>query len=159
MNFPRTAKGCDPNQGVTAIASRVDKSHPARVASSVDHTVAMNIRGTFAAIQGAVARPASGSRIITIGSSHADRAHPPGTPLYAMTKAAVAGSTGALGPRAGTTRHQRNVIQSGPVVTDTNPRTGEFAETIRALLTPYRYGHREDVANAVAYLADPRNGT
>lgn len=94
-----------------------------------------------------------GGRIITIGSVNADRIHFPGGSLYAMTKAAVAGLTRDLGPRAITV----NNIQPSPVETDMNPASGPFAEDMKRHLALGRFGRSEEIAAFVSYLAGPES--
>jgi 3-oxoacyl-[acyl-carrier protein] reductase len=118
-----------------------------------DRVVAINLRGAFVAIQQAVPHMRSGGRIIMIGSVQADRVALPGMSVYAMTKAAIAGLTRALARELGPRGITVNVIQPGPIATDANPETGKHADMVRNLLALGRYGHPDDVANAVAYLA------
>ena len=94
-------------------------------------------------------------RIITIGSINADRAPMPGLSVYAMTKAAVAGLTRALARELGPRGITVNVVQPGPIDTDMNPDTGDFADTNRNFIALGHYGRADDVASVVAYLAGP----
>jgi 3-oxoacyl-[acyl-carrier protein] reductase len=123
-----------------------------------DRSVAINIRGVFAAIQRAVPHMDSYGRIITIGSINADRVPVPGLSVYAMTKAAVAGLTRALARELGPRGITVNVIQPGPIATDMNPDSGEFADMTRQFIALGHYGQAQDVASAVAYLAGPEAG-
>lgn len=79
------------------------------------------------ALQAAAPHLGQGGRIITIGSINADRVPMPGTGVYSLTKAAVAGLTrglaGELGPRGITV----NTVQPGPTKTDMNPDSSPFA--------------------------------
>jgi 3-oxoacyl-[acyl-carrier protein] reductase len=54
-----------------------------------------------------------------------------------------------LGPRGITV----NTIQPGPVATDMNPDSGEFADTVRSLTAVGHYGQPHDIADAVGFLA------
>jgi len=70
----------------------------------------------------------------------------------------VAGLTRGLardfGPRSITV----NNIQPGPIDTDMNPSEGEFAESLKRLMALKRYGHVNEIAALVAYLAGPEAG-
>ncbi len=48
-----------------------------------------------------------------------------------------------------------NNVQPGPVDTDMNPDSGEFAESLKGLMALERYGRAEEIASFVAYLAGP----
>ena len=118
-----------------------------------DRLVTVNIRAVFVASQEASRHMSDGGRIITIGSTNADRMPFPGGSVYAMTKAAVAGLTRGmsrdLGPRGITV----NAVQPGPVDTDMNPASGPFADSLRALMALPRYGKPEEIAALVSHLA------
>lgn len=141
------------NAGVLALAPIDEFS-----LEEFDRSVAVNVRGVFAASQEAARHLGEGGRIITIGSVNADRMPFPGGSVYAMTKAAVAGLTRGmardLGPRGITV----NNVQPGPVDTDMNPAEGPFAESLKQLQALPRYGHVNEVAGLVAYLASPEAG-
>ena len=74
---------------------------------------------------------------------------------YAGTKSAIVGYTkGAardLGPRKITV----NVVQPGPVDTEMNPATSDFAAVLSATTALGRYGRPEEVAAAIVFLASP----
>ena len=120
-----------------------------------DRLVAINIRAVFAAIQRALPHLDTGGRIINIGSINADRVPGPGLAVYAMTKAAVAGLTRGLARDLGPRGITVNNVQPGPIATDMNPETGEFAEAAKQVMALGHYGHPRDVASAVSYLAGP----
>ncbi|MCP1603379.1 3-oxoacyl-ACP reductase family protein [Pseudomonas citronellolis] len=120
-----------------------------------DRTLAVNVRSVFVATQAAARHMGEGGRIITIGSTNAERMPFAGGGVYAMSKAAVTGLTRGfardLGPRGITV----NTVQPGPVDTDMNPDSGEFAESLKGLMALERYGRAEEIASFVAYLAGP----
>jgi 3-oxoacyl-[acyl-carrier protein] reductase len=120
-----------------------------------DRMVAVNIRGVFAALHYAAPQLSKGGRIITIGSNVAVRAGFPGTSVYAMSKAAVAGLVKGtaidLAPRAITV----NNIQPGPTTTD---MTKEVAEFVLPLIPLGRMGETREVAGLVSYLAREEAG-
>lgn len=120
-----------------------------------DKMVAVNIKGVFVATQTAAALMNNGGRIITIGSVAAERTIFPGVSVYAMTKAAVAGLTRGiardLAPRGITV----NTVQPGPIETEMNPADSQFADIIRGFVPLGHYGNKIDVAELVAFLANP----
>jgi len=123
-----------------------------------DRMLAINVRAVFVAIQQAIPHLGTDGRIITTGSIFADHAPRPGSAVYAMTKAAVAGLTRGLARELGPRGITVNVIQPGPTATDTNPDSGEFADAMRKLTAVGHYGHPADIASAVAYLASAEAG-
>ena len=123
-----------------------------------DRMLDINVKAVFAAIQRAVPHLGTGGRIITIGSVNADRVPTVGFSVYALTKAAVAGLTRGLVRELGPRGITINTIQPGPVATDMNPDTGDFADELRPLIATGQYGQPRDIASAVAYLAHPESG-
>jgi 3-oxoacyl-[acyl-carrier protein] reductase len=123
-----------------------------------DRTVAVNVRAVFVAAQAAARHMTEGGRIITIGSTNADRMPFAGGGVYAMSKAAVAGLTRGLARDLGPRGITVNNVQPGPVDTDLNPATGPFAESLKALMALPRYGSGDEIAGMVAYLASPEAG-
>jgi 3-oxoacyl-[acyl-carrier protein] reductase len=123
-----------------------------------DRMLAINVRAVFVAAQEASRHMGEGGRIITIGSTNADRMPFAGGGPYAMTKAAVAGLTRGLARDLGPRGITVNVVQPGPVDTDMNPATGPFAESAKSLMAIPRYGRGEEIAAMVAYLAGPEAG-
>jgi 3-oxoacyl-[acyl-carrier protein] reductase len=123
-----------------------------------DRTIAVNVRAVFVATQAAAKHMQAGGRIINIGSTNAERMPFPGGGVYAMSKAAlqglVQGLSRDLGPRGITI----NNVQPGPIATEMNPPTGEFAEMLTRQIAVLRYGTVEEVAGMVAYLASDEAG-
>ena len=99
-----------------------------------------------------------GGRIISIGSTNADRMPFAGGAVYAMSKAALVGLTNGLardlGPRCITV----NNVQPGPVDTEMNPDNTDFATSLKPLMAVGHYGQVEEIASFVAYLAGPEAG-
>lgn len=141
------------NAGVLAIAPIENFS-----LEDFDRTLAVNVRSVFVASQEAARHMTEGGRIITIGSTNADRMPFAGGSVYAMSKSAIVGLTRGmardLGPRGITV----NNVQPGPVDTDMNPENGDFAATMKGLMAIERYGRAEEIAAFVAYLAGPEAG-
>lgn len=120
-----------------------------------DRMIAVNIRGLFVATQESARHMREGGRIIHIGSCNSDRIPFAGGSVYALTKGAVAaftkGAARDLGPRGITV----NNVQPGPVDTDMNPGTGQFADLNRTFTALQRYGRTDELADFVAFLASP----
>jgi 3-oxoacyl-[acyl-carrier protein] reductase len=75
-----------------------------------------------------------------------------------MTKGAVAGLTRGLARELGPRGITVNVVQPGPIATDANPDSGEFADAMRQRTVLDHYGRPDDIASAVAYLSSPEAG-
>ncbi|MCQ3000584.1 3-oxoacyl-ACP reductase FabG [Pseudomonas syringae] len=123
-----------------------------------DRTLNINVRSVFIASQAAARHMGDGGRIINIGSTNADRMPFAGGGVYAMSKSALVGLTKGLARDLGPRGITINNVQPGPVDTDMNPASGEFAESLIPLMAIGRYGHAEEIASFVAYLAGPEAG-
>jgi 3-oxoacyl-[acyl-carrier protein] reductase len=75
-----------------------------------------------------------------------------------MSKSALQGLVKGLARDLGPRGITINNVQPGPVDTDMNPASGEFAETLKKLMALPRYGTVEEIAGMVAYLASPEAG-
>jgi 3-oxoacyl-[acyl-carrier protein] reductase len=115
----------------------------------------INVRGVAAAVRAAAPLLPQGGRIISIGTTGAERIPFAGAADYVASKAAVAAYTRGwardLGPRAITV----NVVQPGAIDTEMNPADGAFADTLKGMAALGRYGKPEEIAAAVAFLAGP----
>jgi 3-oxoacyl-[acyl-carrier protein] reductase len=82
----------------------------------------------------------------------------PGVVAYSATKGAVKmftqGLSRELGPRGITV----NNIQPGPIDTDLNPAGSGWAAPQTENTALKRYGHVEDIAAMVAFVASPEAG-
>jgi 3-oxoacyl-[acyl-carrier protein] reductase len=124
-----------------------------------DRTLAVNVRAAFVAIQAAVKHMKSGGRIITIGSCNAERVPFVGGGVYAMSKAALVGLVKGLSRDLGPRGITINNVQPGPIDTDMNPATSDFAKMLKdQVLAVPRYGTGDEIASLVAYLAGPEAG-
>ena len=122
-----------------------------------DRLMAVNVRGVFVASQEAANHMKEGGRIITIGSTNAERMPFAGGGVYAASKAAVAGLTKGLARDLGPRGITVNNVQPGPVDTELNPADGPFAESLKGLMALPRYGTGDEIASFVAYLAGPES--
>ncbi|MFS2157135.1 3-oxoacyl-ACP reductase family protein [Pseudomonas sp. Pseusp122] len=141
------------NAGVLAIGPLEDFSM-----EDFDRTLNINVRSVFIATQAAAQHMKEGGRIINIGSTNADRMPFAGGGVYAMSKSALVGLTKGLARDLGPRGITINNVQPGPVDTDMNPASGDFADSLIPLMAVGRYGHVEEVASFVSYLAGPEAG-
>jgi 3-oxoacyl-[acyl-carrier protein] reductase len=123
----------------------------------MDRMIDINVRGTLAATQAALKHMQSGGRIIMIGSAAGERVVVPGLVAYAATKGAVKMVTQGLSREVGSRGITVNNIQPGPIDTDLNPAKGEWAVPQKAATALDRYGHVDEVAALVAFVAGPES--
>jgi 3-oxoacyl-[acyl-carrier protein] reductase len=121
----------------------------------VDRVIDINLRGTLIATQAALKHIPDGGRIIMIGSCVGERLMAPGLAAYAATKGAVKMFSQGLSREVGSRGITVNNIQPGPIDTDLNPASGDWAKPQVALTALNRYGHVEEVAALVAFVAGP----
>ena len=117
----------------------------------------INIRGVFATTQAALKHMKEGGRIIMVGSAVGERAVAPGLVPYAATKGAVKMFTQALSREIGSRGITVNNVQPGPIDTDLNPASGDWAVPQRAATALDRYGRVEEIAAMVAFVAGPES--
>ncbi|NWA00006.1 3-oxoacyl-ACP reductase family protein [Pseudomonas gingeri] len=141
------------NAGVLAMGPLEDFS-----LEDFDRTLAINVRSVFVATQEAARHMGDGGRIISIGSTNAERMPFAGGAAYAMSKSALVGLTKGLARDLGPRGITVNNVQPGPVDTDMNPANSEFADSLIGLMASGRYGRVEEIASFVAYLAGPEAG-
>jgi 3-oxoacyl-[acyl-carrier protein] reductase len=121
----------------------------------IDRVIDVNLRGVLMATQAALKHLPAGGRIISIGSSVSERVMTPGLVAYSATKGAVKMFTQGLAREVGPRGITVNNIQPGPIDTDLNPATDEWAEPQLAVTALQRYGRVEDIAPLVAFVAGP----
>jgi len=115
----------------------------------------LNIRGVFVATQAALKHLKTGGRIINIGSCVGERILTPGLAAYAATKGAVKMFTQGLAREVGSRGITVNNVQPGPIDTDLNPASGDWATPQKAVTCLGRYGTVDEVAALVAFVASP----
>ena len=118
----------------------------------------VNVRAAFFAVQEAARHMGAGGRIVIIGSNTAVRSAYPGSSVYALSKAAVAGMVRTLAHELGPRGITINNLQPGPTITDLNPADGPHAAYINAALPVGRMAEANEIASFVAYLAGNEAG-
>jgi len=121
----------------------------------IDRVIDINLRGVLVATQAALKHMPDGGRIISIGSSVGERNMTPGLTAYAATKGAVKMFTQGLAREVGGRGITVNNVQPGPIDTDLNPASGDWAAPQLANTALNRYGKVEEVAALVAFVASP----
>lgn len=124
----------------------------------LDRVIDINFRGTLIATQAALRQLQDGGRIIMIGSCVGERMMTPGLVPYAATKGAVKMFAQGLSREVAARRITVNNVQPGPIDTDLNPAAGEWATPQIANTALKRYGHVEDIAAMVSFVAGPEAG-
>jgi 3-oxoacyl-[acyl-carrier protein] reductase len=123
----------------------------------LDRVFNVNVRGTMVATQAALKDMKSGGRIIMIGSCVGERMMTPGLVSYSATKGAVKMFTQGLSREVGSRGITVNNVQPGPIDTDLNPATSEWAASQKAATALDRYGSVDEVAALVAFVAAPES--
>ncbi|MBB5954580.1 NAD(P)-dependent dehydrogenase (short-subunit alcohol dehydrogenase family) [Saccharothrix tamanrassetensis] len=121
--------------------------------ADIDRILAVHVRAAFVLAQAASPHLGEGGRIITIGSSLAERVPYPGWALYAMSKSALVGLTKGLARDLGPRGITVNLVHPGSTDTEMNPADGPDADEERRYTALNRYCSPEDVAATVAHLA------
>lgn len=123
----------------------------------LDYILNLNVRGVFVATQEALKHMPEGGRIISIGSCVGERTMTPGLAAYSATKGAVKMFTQGLAREVGERKITVNNVQPGPIDTDLNPAAGDWAAPQLANTSLKRYGHVDEVAALVAFVAGPES--
>jgi 3-oxoacyl-[acyl-carrier protein] reductase len=122
-----------------------------------DRVFAVNVRGTFVATKEALRHMKPGGRIIMIGSCVGEHVLIPDMAPYSATKGAIKMFTQGLARELGARGITVNNIQPGPIDTDLNPSTDEWAIPQKANVPLDRYGSVEEVAALVSFVAGPES--
>ncbi|HTF65841.1 MAG TPA: 3-oxoacyl-ACP reductase family protein [Edaphobacter sp.] len=123
----------------------------------IDRVININVRGVFVTTQAALKHMNDGGRIINIGSAVGERVQVPGLVPYAATKGAVKMFTQALSREVGSRGITVNNVQPGPIDTDLNPASGDWAVPQKAVTALNRYGSVDEIAAMVAFVAGPES--
>ena len=92
-----------------------------------------------------------------IGSCVGERVMTPGLVPYSATKGAVKMFAQALSREVGKRGITVNNVQPGPIDTELNPAAGEWAVPQKAATALDRYGHVDEIAAVVAFVAGPES--
>ena len=86
-----------------------------------------------------------------------ERVQVPGLVAYSATKGAVKIFTQALSRELGSRGITVNSVQPGPIDTDLNPASGDWAVRQKAATALDRYGTVDEIAAMVAFVAGPES--
>jgi len=125
---------------VNNAGTAIPKTFEETTLEEMDRVLDINVRGVFIATQAALKHMKSGGRVIMIGSSVGERVLVPGLVAYSATKGAV-----------------KLFTQAGPIDTKLNPATSEWAVPQKAATALDRFGHVDEVAALVAFVAGPES--
>jgi 3-oxoacyl-[acyl-carrier protein] reductase len=142
---------------VNNAGTAIPKTFEETTLEEMDRVIDINVRGTLAATQAALKHMKSGGRIISIGSAVGERVQTPGLVAYSATKGAVKIFTQALSRELGSRGITVNNVQPGPIDTDLNPASGDWAVPQKAATALNRYGNADEVAALVAFVAGPES--
>jgi 3-oxoacyl-[acyl-carrier protein] reductase len=142
---------------VNNAGTAIPKSFEETTIEEMDRVIDINFRGAMVATQAALKHMRSGSRIIMIGSAVGERVAAPGLVAYAGTKGAVKMFAQALSRELGSRGITVNNVQPGPIDTDLNPAAAAWAVPQKAATALDRYGHVDEIAAMVAFVAGPES--
>src|SRR5881398_1737225 len=142
---------------VNNAGTAIPKTFEETTLEEIDRVLDINVRGVLVATQAALKHMKSGGRIIMIGSAAGEHVLVPGLVPYSATKGAVKIFTQALSREVGDRGITVNNVQPGPIDTDLNPAAGDWAVPQKAATALDRYGHVDEVAALVAFVAGPES--
>src|ERR1700674_667820 len=142
---------------VNSAGTAIPKPFEETTLEEMDRVIDINLRGVLATTQAALKHMNDGGRIIMIGSAVGERAVAPGLVPYAATKGAVKMFTQALSREVGSRGITVNNVQPGPIDTDLNPASGDWAVPQKAATALDRYGRVDEIAAMVAFVAGPES--
>jgi 3-oxoacyl-[acyl-carrier protein] reductase len=142
---------------VNNAGTAIPKAFEETSAAEIDRVIGINIRGTLATTQAALKHMKSGGRIIMIGSCVGERVLTPGLVAYSATKGAVKMFAQGLSREVGKRGITVNNVEPGPIDTELNPASGDWAVPQKAVTALNRYGTVDEVAALVAFVASPES--
>src|ERR1700761_2397779 len=137
------------NNAGTAIPKKFEEA----TLEELDQVINLNIRSVFITTQAALKQMNDGGRVISIGSCVGERMMTPGLVPYSATKSAIRMFTQGLSREVGDRGITVNNVQPGPIDTDLNPASSDWAAPQKAVTALNRYGKVEEVAALVAFVA------
>src|SRR3984893_10144795 len=141
------------NNAGTAIPKPFDETTLEEMTRVID----INVRGALVATKEALKHMESGARIISSAATVGERVASPGLVRYAGTKGAVKMFTQALAREIGSRGITVNNVQPGPIDTELNPASGDWAVPQKAATALDRYGRVDEIAAMVAFVAGPES--
>jgi 3-oxoacyl-[acyl-carrier protein] reductase len=142
---------------VNNAGTAIPKTFEETTLEDFEHVFAVNVRGVFVATQAALKHMKAGGRIIMIGSCVGERVLIPTLVPYSATKGAIKMFTQGLARELGVRGITVNNVQPGPIDTDLNPASGDWAEGQKTNVPLGRYGKVDEVAALVAFIAGPES--
>lgn len=118
-----------------------------------ERALAINVTAVVVATREAARLMTEGGRIISIGSANSEMVPYQGASIYALTKGAVVSFMQAVARDLGPEGITANTVLPGPIDTRMNPADGPRAGDNRRRTALERFGHVDEVANLVAFLA------
>ena len=97
-------------------------------------------------------------RIINMGSIFGEGAYSPGVSTYCGSKFAVQGLTRGWSRDAGPAGITVNNVQPAVIQSEPTPASGPTFDAMRRFTSVGRFGRPEEIAEAVAFLANPKAG-
>ena len=140
---------------VNNAGTAIPKTFEETTLEEMDRVLDINLRGVFIATHAALKHLPDGGRIISIGSCVGERTGTPGLVAYSATKGAVKLFTQGTGARSGLARHYG---QQRPARADRyrfEPGCKRLGRPQIANTALKRYGHVDDIAAIVAFVAGP----
>src|SRR6185369_9353713 len=123
------------NNAGTAIPKKFEET----TLEEFDQVINLNIRSVFVTTQAALKQMNDGGRIISIGSCVGERMMTPGLVPYSATKSAIRMFTQGLSREVGSRGITVNNVQPGPIDTDLNPASGDWATPQKSVTALDRY--------------------
>jgi 3-oxoacyl-[acyl-carrier protein] reductase len=142
---------------VNNAGTAIPKAFEETTLEEMDHMINLNFRAIMVTTQAALKHMNNGGRIIMIGSCVGERMMTSGLVAYSATKGAVKMFTQGLSREVGRRGITVNNIQPGPIDTDLNPAAGDWATPQKANTALNRFGHVDEVAALVAFVAGPQS--
>ena len=142
---------------VNNAGTAIPKTFEETTLEEMDRVIDINVRGAFVATQAALKHMKDGGRIIMIGSSVGERVLVPGLVPYSATKGAVKMFSQGLAREVGSRGITVNNVQPGPIDTELNPASGDWAVPQKAATALDRYGRVDEIAAMVAFIAGPES--
>ena len=139
------------NNAGTAIPKKFEDT----TLEELDLVININLRGVFITTQAALKHMNDGGRIVTIGSCVGERMLTPGLVTLLRNQRRNPDVYARVVAGGGDRGITVNNIQPGPIDTELNPASGEWAVPQKANTALNRYGTVDDIAAMVAFVAGP----